>query len=219
MLEFKLKDRTLKLPDHLTLDQLKAIIKWNVEDETNWSKIINIVMDYELNLTKEQQEVVMSFIILMMNTPKETPTKLNELTFGEFIDIEVYITNYIHNIDKIVHILNPDIKRADEAIYVINEWKVWRDWLFKQYKGLFSADNDEDDIEPQQTKKLNQVAKNWYKIIVDMAGDDILKIDAITDQPLIKALNFMAYQKEKAIIANLEMKKRMRQNELQKHSR
>ena len=217
MLEFKLKDRTLKLPERLTLNQLKGILKWNIEDENNWSKIISIVLDYDLTLTKEQQEVVISFIVVMLNMEKETTIKLNELTFGEFVDMEVYLTNYIQNIDKIVLILNPDIKWADEAIYVINKWKVWREWLFKQYKGLFSNDNDGDDTNHSPTKSHLQVAKNWYKIIVELSGDDILKIDAITDQPLIKTLNFMAYQKEKALILQMETRKRNKQNEISRN--
>ena len=55
-----------------------------------------------------------------------------------------------------------------------------------------------------------QAAHSWYKIIVGLANEDVLKLDEVTAQPLQKILNFMALQKQQA----LEEQERQRQQRL-----
>ena len=64
-----------------------------------------------------------------------------------------------------------------------------------------------------------QVARSWYKVIVGLAGEDILKIDEVTEQPLTKALNFMALQKEKVMEENERQLQKQRQYDLQRNRR
>ena len=54
---------------------------------------------------------------------------------------------------------------------------------------------------------------------MNIAKEDILNIDRVTEQPLKKALNFMALQKEKAVEENLRKQKLKREYDLQRNRR
>jgi hypothetical protein len=55
-----------------------------------------------------------------------------------------------------------------------------------------------------------QIARSWYAVMVQLAGGDILKLDPVAEQPLKKALNMLAYQKQ------VEREERARQLEIQR---
>jgi len=56
-------------------------------------------------------------------------------------------------------------------------------------------------------------AYNWYAFIMVLCNDDFLKIDEVVEKPIIQALNYLAYIKDK----KEEENKRI--NELQRSSR
>ena len=64
-----------------------------------------------------------------------------------------------------------------------------------------------------------QVARSWYKVIVSLANRNILNMDAVTDQPLKKALNFMALQKEEALEEQQKQLQQKRKYDLQRTRR
>ena len=64
-----------------------------------------------------------------------------------------------------------------------------------------------------------QVARSWYRVIVGLAKEDILNIDAVTNEPLKKALNFMALQKEKVLEEQQRQLQQKRQYDLQRTRR
>jgi len=207
---------------HITITQWMNIMKWDILDQDNWDKIISIILDDDVYLDDDQKELLISFIISLIKVRKVVPLKDFELlTFGQFVDLEVYLAiGYQNTLDKIIPLLGVETNRIDEALFVFEKWAKWRDFIFKQYKGLFSVDeNNDDDIDNKRIKIETQVMKSWYKIIVDLCGGDVLKMDLITDQPYRKILNFMAHQKEQIMIANMEQKKKQRQYELQRNRR
>jgi hypothetical protein len=67
---------------------------------------------------------------------------------------------------------------------------------------------DEDDLDAFDPKKI---AKGWYKVLIDLADNDIQKIDYVTEQPLKKVLNFMAHRKEKQLEENFRLMQQKRQ--------
>ena len=71
-------------------------------------------------------------------------------------------------------------------------------------------DIDEDDLESHDPKKI---AKGWYAVLIDLSDNDIQKIDYVTDQPLKKVLNFMAYRKEQQLKENQRLMQQKRQLE------
>ena len=40
-----------------------------------------------------------------------------------------------------------------------------------------------------------------YQVIVDLAGEDVLKMDLVTEEPLHKVLTFLQIKKERAVAA------------------
>jgi hypothetical protein len=88
---------------------------------------------------------------------------------------------------------------------------MWRTTIFRQYKTLFGLNDKDfevyaDDQEDEDFDPMS-IPRGWYKVIVDLAQENILNIDAVTDQPLKKALNFMALQKEKQLAEAEAMRK------------
>jgi hypothetical protein len=50
----------------------------------------------------------------------------------------------------------------------------------------------------------------WYQSINHLAGEDLLRFDAITKLPIHTVLTKLSYDKEKADIESREMKRRMK---------
>ena len=108
-------------------------------------------------------------------------------------------------------------------MWAIDKYVQFRTYTYKQYKVLFGL-RDQDIEKAEQEGKTEvddkmQVARSWYKVIVGLAGEDILKIDEVTEQPLTKALNFMALQKEKVMEENEIQLQTQRQYDLQRNRR
>tara|TARA_R110001606_G_scaffold200458_2_gene348343 strand:- start:109 stop:621 length:513 start_codon:yes stop_codon:yes gene_type:complete len=147
------------------------------------------------------------------------------LTFGEWVDLDVWITKgvgvHAKEILKILQLHKGELM-ADEASYIIESYITWRTWIYKQYSELFGLDLDEDEniISDEDTIEgpvdPDQVINGWYSIINGLAGDNLLNIDAVTDQPVLATLNFMAYQKQKTIAENFNKLKQQKQYELQR---
>ena len=219
MINVQFDNKKIKI-EYITVKQWMQIMRWDITEPNNWDRIIDIVLDESIVFSGEQKELLISLIFAFIKNRQECRLiDFEKMTFGNFVDLEIYLAQgYQNNLDKIMDILSPYTKRIDEALYVFERWATWRDFIFKQYKGLFSIDENGDDEEaPKHINPTTMVMKNWYKIIVDLAGGDVLKIDMITDQPYRKILNFMAHQKEQIMIANIEQKKKQRQYELQRN--
>ena len=93
-----------------------------------------------------------------------------------------------------------DTPWADEALAVIEQFIKWRNTIYKQYKSLFGLeDKDFMDHEPSdEAYDPREVSRGWYQVIVDLAGEDVLKMDRITEEPLQKILTFLQIKKERA---------------------
>ena len=68
-------------------------------------------------------------------------------------------------------------------------------------------------------EKPKDIARSWYDVILMMADEDVLKMDAVTDLPLKQALNFMAWKKEKTLKEQQEILKQKREYDLQRNRR
>ena len=91
--------------------------------------------------------------------------------------------------------------------------------MYRQYSELFGIEVDEDDeiiVDEDRTPNPDAIANGWYTIIINLAGDNILNIDKITEQPIIPTLNFMAHQKAKVVAENFRQLKQQREYELQR---
>jgi hypothetical protein len=225
MIRININNKEYSLPEELDIETFTKIYKLGVDNDFNYEKIIGLVFNIdprELEGANEESiQLIMGFIISILNNRYEAPIMdLEKMSFGEFVDLEVYLSfNYINHMSDMMKILSPYTKTGNKAMYVIEKWLEWRAHVYRQYKGLFDLDQEpEEDIRPRVKNKF-EVAKAWYKIIVDLSGDDILKMEAIENQPFKKVLNFMSYRKEQIKIQELEMKKRERQAQLNNRRR
>jgi len=225
MIRVNIDKEVYELPTYFDIDKFVNIYKLDISNEGSWNKIISISLGVKEDLIKdadyEIKNLIISFIISMLNERTEAPlVDLEKLTFGEFVDLEVYLSlNYINYLKDVVKILSPYVKTSDKALYVVEKWLEWRNVVYKQYKGLFDLDAEKEEGDKLINNDKMKVAKTWYKVIVDLAGDDILKMEEIEMMPFRKVLNFMSYRKEQRKLMELEERKRKRKYELQKVSR
>ena len=126
---------------------------------------------------------------------------LENITLGDFIDLEVYIENYKKHFPEIIGKLygvdNPNECLISQVQPAVEYYLKWRMLLYKQYSNLFDLDhvNDEDD-EVQQRNRPNP-AHVWFDIVMVLADDKFLNMDAVLNQPLIQSLNWLAWNKDK----------------------
>lgn len=225
MVKININNEQYAIPQRLTIDHYNTLLQFDWEDPSYYPMIVSQLIDAPLKLLAKAEPHSLAlgivFAVKAMNERKECPMiNLDEITFGEFIDLDVYLTL---GIDKhfrdIAKILCPEAKFSDEVMWAIEKYVNFRTYTYRQYKVLFGlTDNDLYDAEPDEIKKT-QIAKSWYSIIVQIAKEDILNIDKVTEQPLKKALNFMALQKEKAVEENLRKLKQKREYDLQRNRR
>ena len=141
---------------------------------------------------------------------------LSTITLGQFIDLEIYITDGIHkNINKVIkHLYGVELNEDNsikDILGGVNNYMKWRNNLYYSYKNLFNIGGNgykEDDDETYLS--VESVKKSWFEIIMILAKDDFLKMDDVVKQPLIQAFNWLAWNKEK---------KQKELDELQKHNR
>jgi len=224
MIKLTIDKKKYIIPDRLTVKQWKQLISYDFSDYDQYSKIIACVTGAEADkiatCTEDSQILAVGFIIQLMNQRKEHEVRdFNNITFGEFVDLDIYIVMGIEkNMDTILEILTPTDKKqtewAAEAMWLIDRYTQFRVFTYRQYSGLFGINSngeqevDEDDLDAFDPKKI---AKGWYKVLIDLADNDIQKIDYVTEQPLKKVLNFMAHRKEKQLEENFRLMQQKRQ--------
>lgn len=226
MIKFKLKNRSYKMPTSFTIDQWKEIVRMDFDDTRNWSKIMAVGMDIPVHrfIPVNQDSLLLgaSFILNALSVRVKAPhADFTTLTFGEFVDLDVWIVMGIENhIDDIMKLLGSrPTYTANEALYVIEQYANFRLSTYRSYSGLFglNAKGEQEDVE--EDFEPYKVARNWYKVIVDLADDDLQKLDYVTEQPLKKVLNFMAIRKERALEEQFKQLEQKRKNDLQRRSK
>jgi len=225
-IKININDKQFAIPDRLTVAEYSKAIQFDWSDSKYYPMIISQLTGAPLLLmSKANDEILhlgMGFVVKSMNDRKECKMlDLEGLTFGQWVDLDVYLTGGLDtNIEKIIEILTPDAKWADEAMWAIDQYAAFRTYIYRQYSVLFGINQKEtfDELEPENKDKQAN-ARAWYKIIVGLANGDILKLDEVTEQPLKKTLNFMSLQKEQQLEENQRKLKERRQYDLQRNRR
>lgn len=200
-----------KYPERITIAMWQEVMRYDFKNPNNWADIVHIATGAPksqlLRAKEEALELGVAILVQLCNIRTACKVKpANTLTFGEFIDLDVWLTMGIkEHLGDIAKQL-VDSEWADEALFAVEQYTNYRTHIYRQYAELFGLNDDEgdDELQPGKVDKL-LAARNWYKIIVDLANDDILKIDDVTDQPLIKVFNFMALRKEKQLEENMKI--------------
>ena len=219
MVSITINDKKYKFPERITLEKWKKCAVLNFEDPDNWPTIFAHIIDEDVEVIRkcrlDSLTLAMSFCIELMNRRKKTKIiDLNNLTLGQFIDLDCYVTLSVEkHIEDIVEMLEMEpTTMADEALWLLEQYMLFRTHTYRAYSGLFGLNENQEeyDDDDEKVRNPNQVIKNWYQIIMDLAEGNLLNIDAVTDEPYKKAFNFMAWKKEKALA---EQRKQMQQQQ------
>tara|TARA_R110000803_G_scaffold54557_1_gene111276 strand:- start:331 stop:999 length:669 start_codon:yes stop_codon:yes gene_type:complete len=204
------------IPDRITIKEWVALQKWDITQESHWPYIIHEVIQIPVEELQDAEEeslqLFIGFMIGAINkrTLKHKPN-FNTLNFGKFVDLDCFMSLGVEkHIDDILEILEVNTPWSDEALAIIELYIKWRSTIYKQYKTLFGLDDkDFDDIDTDEVRRFDpkDVSRAWYQVIVDLALDDVLKMDLITDEPLHKILTFLQIKKEKAVKEAFETRK------------
>lgn len=217
MIQMTIEGEVYEIPSQLTVEQWAAAIKFDLGEEAYWPHIINAVTGAPIhlfkNVDKEGQELAVIFIATTMQQREPVEMmQLDEMKFGEWVDLDVYAA---FGIDKhfkdILDIIAPEATTAAQGLWALDKYSRFKKFILNQYKELFGIEGNIEDIDADEYEMdPMQVAKQWYKLIIGLAKDDLLKLDEVTEQPLKKVLNFMAHEKEEA----LKEQERQRQQRL-----
>ena len=226
MVTLKIDNNRYKIDGNPTIEQWQEIMKWDFESHVHWPYIIQAVTGLEFYIIREmdheQQKLAVTMIAYTIGERKQVELPdFEALTFGQFVDLEYLMA---HGTEKSLHqILNKlgaDYKYAQEALYVVEQYMAWRTNLFKRYSALFGLnDGSLEEDGPQKPKTPVKVASEWYRVIVELANDDVLKIKEITELGVKETFNFMAVRKEKQLAELNALKQQKRTNDLQRTRR
>ena len=221
MATININNKRYKIPERLTIDQYHGVLQFDWNDPKYYPYIVSQLTGAPLDLLVKADEEAMvlaiSMIVKSMNDRQEVEMlELDQIMFGQFIDADVYLALGLEKHFKaLATLLAPQAEWADEAMWAIDRFASFRTYTYRQYKVLFGLTDKDLDEEVEDTPEVKlDIARAWYKVIVGLAQDDLLRIDQVTDEPLIKALNFMALQKEKVMAENEQKLKQKRQYDL-----
>jgi len=223
--ELYIDEVAYKVPEYLTIKQFKELGNWDIQIEENWCRILSIVTGapYDL-LTGIPKDTLELGIMLIVDIIYPDTAPINKGTFdiknidvGLFVDMELYINRGIqNNIYEIIERLY-DIKPTDDMLLYdyyggIRYYLNWRLNIFNSYRKLFGLDDEFSKNDDELQEKIDP-AYSWYQFLMVLADENFLNIKKVVKQPIIEALNFLAYKKDKVE----EEKKRI--NEIQRNSR
>lgn len=206
MIALKVDNKKYNLPERLTIEQWQKIVRYDLGDRQVWPNILavayNAPLTSLLDAPEHALELGLGFIIELLGRKTKCDMRdLNGITFGQFIDLDVWL---VDGTDKWLHkIANlcGQTEWADEAIWMAAEAAHWRNFIYKQYRELFDLEDHyefSEKFEEDADKPNGQEhARSWMQVLHELSNDNVLNIDPITNLPLKEALNFMAIRKEK----------------------
>ena len=147
------------------------------------------------------------------------------LTLGEFIDLEHYFSeDYINNLPTICAILYRHTKTDEWGNVVYEPYKYipqdraalflelpitdvygiiqlylkFRADFIERYSFIFNPEIDGEDEMDEEDKQAEHVENkwSWEMLLYSLSGEDITKVDHITDLPLVFVFNFLAMKYE-----------------------
>lgn len=207
-MNLQIDDEVYKLKtDDLTIEEFMTVLSYDLNLKMNWPKLISLFysapFDKVVLMPQETQELGIMLIFgliegMKKTIPKNFKIELNDLTLGDFVNIDIYLAEGLHkNLRNIIDILfdiDEDEKISDYWMGV-QSYFLWRQNVFINYKNLFKVEeSDEDDT---SDKTHTDVARSWYKSIAFIVDDDFLKMEEVYNRKVFEVLNFMAYKKQK----------------------
>ena len=190
------------IPTRVTIEEWKDLQQYEFENQAHWPWIVSAISSFDAkefdNADPDSMQLFIGFLIAACNkrTLKVQPD-FNQLKFGEFVDLDCFLALGVEkNIVQILEVLGVDTPWADEALAVIEQYIKWRGTIYKQYAQLFGLNDKRDGLPNDEIYNPKEVARGWYMVIMELADNNILHMDRVTEEPLQKTLTFLQIQKE-----------------------
>ena len=208
-----INDKKWEIPTRVTIEEWKDLQQWEFTNQAHWPWIVSTISSFDArefdNADPDSMQLFIGFLIAACNkrTLKVQPD-FNQLKFGQFVDLDCFLALGVEkNIAQILEILGVDTPWADEALAVIDQYLKWRATIYKQYSQLFGLNNKEGLPNDDEFYDPKEVARGWYMVIMELADNNILRMDEVTEEPLQKTLTFLQIQKEIKIKEAMEARK------------
>ena len=208
-----INDKKWEIPTRVTIEEWRDLQQWEFTNQAHWPWIVSTISSFDAkefdNADPDSMQLFIGFLIAACNkrTLKVQPD-FNQLKFGQFVDLDCFLALGVEkNIAQILEILEVDTPWADEALAVIDQYLKWRATIYKQYSQLFGLNNKEGLPNDDELYDPKEVARGWYMVIMELADNNILRMDEVTEEPLQKTLTFLQIQKELKIKEAMEARK------------
>ena len=217
-------DKRYVVPEKISVAQFQAIHGLDPDVAIHRDLITATILGCQLkeiqDMDPEGREMTFAMAALSMSSLekpklKECPFPFDQLTFGQFVDLDVLtfedINKNLVEILSILYDMDAD-KIADQPLEPmlggITQWMLKRSEIYKAYSVFFGV-SEEQSAEADEAAEGADIRKVWYQAIMTLAGEDFMKIGQVVDRPVNEALNFLAYMKEQAQLRALEHKRQM----------
>ena len=208
-----INDKKWEIPTRVTIEEWRDLQQWEFTNQAHWPWIVSTISSFDArefdNADPDSMQLFIGFLIAACNkrTLKVQPD-FNQLKFGQFVDLDCFLALGVEkNIAQILETLGVDTPWADEALAVIDQYLKWRATIYKQYSQLFGLNNKEGLPNDDEFYDPKEVARGWYMVIMELADNNILRMDEVTEEPLQKTLTFLQIQKELKIKEAQEARK------------
>lgn len=223
-------DKEYMMPEKLLLNKWVEVSKYDISLEFMWGKIISIIMDIPMDevelIPNKTRELLIVFIAPLLTLDETIKfdeynggkyMNLNTITFGDFIDMDVWINEGLEKnikpiINKLYGVEVKDDTTIDEVLGGVFYYIKWRNNIYYQYKNLFGIGGDYLQVEVDEEQVKSNIRKSWLNVIMVLAKEDVLRMNEVAELPLLQAFNWLAWHKEK-----IELEKQ--RNELQRNNR
>ena len=241
---------TLKIPENLreiTLGQYQKYLKMEKENEDETfiaQKMVEIFcssrLDYIMKMRwTDVQDIVIDLSNMFEQDPKLKKQftmngtiygfipNLDEISFGEFVDLDSYIVDW-QEMHKAMQVLYRPVKVNVRGRYNIEEYTAitddtmkdmpleyalgavfffieFRERVISSYDGLFEGGNSEGGVSSEGgfNKKWG-----WYTSFYQAAQGDVTRYEHISEQRLHKILMYLEFVNEKQTLENQRLKRK-----------
>ena len=223
--KLNIKGQEFNIREDWTIEEWLALQRWDPQIEENWPRLIaeatGCPIDEAHEIPLETLQVAIGLLMVCLS-PDHCALKpvvmdraiidFDKMQFGQFVDLEVLISRDPRKtLDRMIAVLygakDTGHWQLRDAWPALQKYLVFRKGIYSQYKGLFEIDDIEEDTVDEVTDQTHA----WFDMIMILADEKFLNIEAAVERPLIEGFNFLAWKKDKALQAAEQIQKQKQQ--------
>ena len=227
-LKIKIGEERYALPSYVTIQKFQELTGFDLDNPAHDIYICSILLEVPIKTLKEADPLEIVWLKTALLQPLAgienasitaqisgfSLLNFDKTTIGQFADLDVLLTEGLgQNMAQIVSILyNAPVETVLEwnvkDVYAsLLQWNSYRENIYKAYKNLFDINeggSGDEDSGPNDAKHA------WYTLLMTLCNDRFLDLEHVTGRPLIEALNYLAYMKQKNLRLKAQMEKGMK---------